>query len=446
MSSTSEQSSDVDEPATNRPRFFCPRGCAIRLYSRTTYYRHIRQGCQVEQATYQWQHLQQGIPADAGIPQEQTCAHDAELPPQSPSPGISCHSHPQQSQSPYHEHNSQPEFTQSASPDIEPTDGAIAPSVGPMSEKELGSEDDCEEEKELSEYDELYMPVSQQVFDSESEEDHPQSALYAQGGEEGQGDGEHVDSEEGGSGEEGDMEEQGRRAYGTSDGCKRRTAQWYIDRKGQPLFPGCKLTLFQTCFALLHAKLDHRLTDQYVEEHCQYQSTVVLPDGNLHPPTLHLLKKICGVEDLKKCEKHVCVNDCVRFKDLPQSQWDKDEKCPVCKELRFMPGKTHGKLLIPKKVFYELPPEDAMRRNFGDPEFCQRRGTHRHDQALDFYKSAEARRLDLATGGALSNKDNSAWEIGYDHMQPFTFTQYSVGLIGMRCDMRTFVQYLPALA
>lgn len=225
------------------------------------------------------------------------------------------------------------------------------------------------------------------------------------------------------------------RVYGSSACSTRRTAQWYVDRMDEPLYTGSIVTVAQHSYALLRAKLDNHLTDKYVDELCKYNATVLLPSGNNHPPSLHLLKKVCAVEELVACEKHVCAKDCVRFDDLKPGEYaaHAEDKCPVCNTSRFVPGKRAGTLLVPRKVYYEVAVEAAIHGLFADTEWSSLRGRSRYEYNLDFYSSPEARRLDLITGGALANQDNSAYEIGFDYFQCFNFKQHSVGIVGMRC-------------
>lgn len=223
-----------------------------------------------------------------------------------------------------------------------------------------------------------------------------------------------------------------------SDMPNRKTAQWYIDRKDSMLYPGCDLTVEGQCYALLRAKMEHHLTDKYVDDLCKYTHHVLLPPGNLHPPSLYLLKKVCKVPETASFEKHVCVNDCCRFDDIPPEQYAEhvDDVCPECKEPRFElkagRGARNAPVYVSRKVFWELRVEDVVRGWFSDPEWCANRGRNRDMYLFDFYSSPEADRIDLLTDGALRDKDNSCVELGMDWFQCFEFKQHSVGLVGMR--------------
>lgn len=278
-------------------------------------------------------------------------------------------------------------------------------------------------------YDELFMPESAHGLfeeDASSEGSESEANSLNSAGEEAE---EMLQQDVVGS--------SARAAYGTSDACKRRTSQWYVDRGKDPLYEGSALTVEQQCYALLKSKLEHHLTDKYFDELCNFLASVLLPQPNKQPPSLYLVKKVCKVGDVHDYEKHVCENDCMRFDDIPLARYAEraDEKCtnPKCNMPRFKLSGAGGNLLVPRKVFWEIGVDEAIKSMFGDPEWNSLRGRNRGGAPLDFYNSPEAKRLNGATGGALLHPDNSAYELGMDFFQCFDFKQHSVGLLGMRC-------------
>jgi hypothetical protein len=224
-------------------------------------------------------------------------------------------------------------------------------------------------------------------------------------------------------------------AHGFGSGG-RWTAARYMAIRDEPLNGDCQVTVIQQCYALLKFKLDHHLTDKAMDELCQYLHTTMLRQPNLHPPSLHLLKKVCEVEPLQSYEKHVCVNDCFRFPDLPPTTYNNNasQTCPFCKTPRFIPKRrADGSLYhIPRKVFWEISVEESIKNLFGHQEWCKRRTVARDLDQLDFYQSEEAQRLNGLTGGELMNKRNSVYEAGCDWFQCFHFKTYSVGILGLR--------------
>jgi hypothetical protein len=72
---------------------------------------------------------------------------------------------------------------------------------------------------------------------------------------------------------------------------------------------------------------------------------------------------------------------------------------------------------------------------FMKPEFCKNRAPARSKYDCDFYRSKEAERLDAKVGGALKKKENSAWELGLDFYQPFSFNTLLACLPRGRCQL-----------
>jgi hypothetical protein len=93
-----------------------------------------------------------------------------------------------------------------------------------------------------------------------------------------------------------------------------------------------------------------------------------------------------------------------------------------------------GLVVKPRKVFWDLDLAKTMRDYFFKlPEFLEQRGTQRYKYDTDYYNSEEATRLDMATGGALSRSENSAWELAYDGFNCFQTGSYTLGGIFVRC-------------
>lgn len=79
-----------------------------------------------------------------------------------------------------------------------------------------------------------------------------------------------------------------------------------------------------------------------------------VPHGNKFPTSLHIMKGLIRCADADRYQHHVCVNDCMRFKDLERMKWaaHKDEQCTHCHEARFIAkvGANNRLLLRPRKV------------------------------------------------------------------------------------------------
>ena len=70
---------------------------------------------------------------------------------------------------------------------------------------------------------------------------------------------------------------------------------------------------------------------------------------------------------------------------------------------------------------------------FGDTVWRQLRGTGRQDRTNQYYQSADARRLNDAVGGALSEESTLAYDLGFDFGQMFQFKTHSCGIVTVRC-------------
>lgn len=428
ISDASSEQDEFEQPATKR-RLECPR-CNMILFSQTSLKRHKKVGCEAHRADKRLAHSTLGS-AHQGRAEDQRAfteqlGHGAGVQPQSPPsvppsptplPPNSSHGliPPSSLQDPL----PSPTYSSGLPPQPPPqSDDLPQQPSSPTTSSEPGGSDE-----EASDVDSMFPQEGVDAWNEEQSLDSSNSS-----------DGESDDSEWDRQGLEEGMAEDTTSSYGTAAGSSRRTAQWYIDRKDQPLYPGCRVTVEQQVYALLSAKGDHHLTDKFMDNHCKFLANVLLPTGNLQPTSLHLLKKIANVATVQSCEKHVCENDCVRFKDLRPGQYAEhaEEQCPVCNTSRFVPGTGGSSALVPRKVFWEIPLEQVLNGFFGDPEWSGKRGQGRTNYALDFYSSEEADRLNEATGGAVFNPNNSVYEVGIDWFQCFDFKQHSVGIAGIR--------------
>ncbi len=84
---------------------------------------------------------------------------------------------------------------------------------------------------------------------------------------------------------------------------------------------------------------------------CVLSQVRFLPQGNLLPPSLYLMKKVIGVREPVDYEHHVCRNDCMVFTDLARDQWPQHaaDKCDKCGAQRFEAVGPKG-VLRPVKV------------------------------------------------------------------------------------------------
>ena len=114
------------------------------------------------------------------------------------------------------------------------------------------------------------------------------------------------------------------------------TAAYYKERLNQQIYENAKLTVIQAVFLFFLLKQQMRISDTAFNMICRTIHAVLLPAGNLFPPSLYLMKQISGVEDLDTYEFHVCP-DCELhiYPQAVRKDWKhhKDEHCPVCSSI-----------------------------------------------------------------------------------------------------------------
>ncbi len=117
----------------------------------------------------------------------------------------------------------------------------------------------------------------------------------------------------------------------TSDGV-RQDANFYRHKWECPLYDNAALTVGEAIYAYLKKKVDDCEQDKASDRHYRLLRESVLPQGNLFPPSLYLLRKVAGVESLHDHEYHVCEKDHYRWPKISRGEWPlhRDDVCPVC--------------------------------------------------------------------------------------------------------------------
>eukprot|EP00884_Botryococcus_braunii_P019504 jgi/Botrbrau1/6237/Bobra.0109s0032.1 len=186
---------------------------------------------------------------------------------------------------------------------------------------------------------------------------------------------------------------------------------------------------------MLELKYKHGETDACLEDICRLMHHCKLPRPNIHPPSLHLCMRVAECRDFKATMKHVCGGGCTAFSTLAPSDYANhlQDTCIECGGLRIVQEKLGVKTnLRPARVVYDLGVGNAIQQLFHDEEFCKMRGSGRDTQG-DYYQSPEASRLHAAAMADIKDKDTSVYELGMDYFQPFQNSNYSVGLVIIRC-------------
>ncbi len=70
----------------------------------------------------------------------------------------------------------------------------------------------------------------------------------------------------------------------------------------------------------------------------------ILPEGNLCPPSLYIMRKVLGILDAADFQYHVCVKDCHSWDHTPKASWKAHagDQCPECGAQRFKEKRGGG--------------------------------------------------------------------------------------------------------
>lgn len=177
----------------------------------------------------------------------------------------------------------------------------------------------------------------------------------------------------------------------------------------------------------------------------------MLPEGpditvtSYLPKSLYMFRRLVGTLSLDDYEYHVCPCDRHLYPKISRKEWSHhyQDVCLKCasemKQQKRFKTDTGGNL-SPAKRFYYFGLESQIRRLFQCPEFVEKRGTSRtFDDPSTYWGSEEAKRCDAVLGGKLftnpDSKDNSPYSLCIDWVQLFNWSNYSIGVIGLRCGL-----------
>jgi hypothetical protein len=215
-----------------------------------------------------------------------------------------------------------------------------------------------------------------------------------------------------------------------------QTAKGLAENRDSPIFEGARITVLQAAFLMLSLKREGHIRDNVFDMMCRVIHEVLLPDGNLFPRSLYLMRRVIGCRTTEEVSVHVCVNDCCVFgrvsdlDKLPVAERDRlrDSTCEHCGERKF--NARVGKLQ-PRKTFQYFGVKNAIRRLFANPDFVKLRGTSREDNG--YYQSQECARLHEAAGVDKDDPSASVYDVGLDWGQVYDKSVHSMGIVVLRC-------------
>jgi hypothetical protein len=127
-----------------------------------------------------------------------------------------------------------------------------------------------------------------------------------------------------------------------------------------PLYEGCRPedTRLKVTLMALEMKVKHKMTDTSFNDNMSFWHER-LPKGNTCPTSIEEAKKIVCPLDLPHVKYHVCLNDCIIYRNEHAAC----TICPVCGVSRYKKGKK-----APRKVVWYFPITPRLQRYFADPK------------------------------------------------------------------------------
>ena len=175
--------------------------------------------------------------------------------------------------------------------------------------------------------------------------------------------------------------------------CTRKTAKFYIDRRHDLLHPAGNQTVLGSTYMWCDWKDKNNVHDMAFDEICRAQAELMLPDGNLFPPSFYMMKQVLGYVAADQFEGHICDNCAHVHPKLDKEKWAADHTCNTCGAKRFKMGRN--KRLTPVKRYWDFGIESILRTWFATPSTSEVLGKERDfDDAATFLGSPYGKMLD----------------------------------------------------
>lgn len=210
---------------------------------------------------------------------------------------------------------------------------------------------------------------------------------------------------------------------------KRGTGAWLRSCRAQPIHPGSPVTVLQAAYWLGTMKNENRVTDEVIDRLCGMIHKLLLPPGNLFPPSYHMVKAVLEVESSTACAKHICDKCWSVFPHLEHADYSacSDAECtrPGCCNKRFTVSDSG--VVVPKRTMYQFDVRDTV-LDLLDPvwadldPYLRQREADFGDSAT-FWGSPAGQSIDKATGYKFSQPGPNEVAIpfglgNFQHMTP----------------------------
>ena len=116
------------------------------------------------------------------------------------------------------------------------------------------------------------------------------------------------------------------------------TLPFYMEHLHDPIHPGASVTLLQHCYVRMLEKMRAKTNDNNFDRDCRILKTGAGEgEGNFHPPSLGMVRKILGTREAHQCERHVCLSDqhVYAFAEPGAYREHRYDECPKCATPRF---------------------------------------------------------------------------------------------------------------
>jgi hypothetical protein len=219
--------------------------------------------------------------------------------------------------------------------------------------------------------------------------------------------------------------------------------QQYRCKLQHPLYEGpeghCRVKLIDAIFFLLKMKHVNRLGHKVLDCFIHSLHSFLLPSNNILPPSLHLCKRVLGVDKWHKFERHVCDNEGCSgylYDHLDRAQWKESDTCPLCNQTRFVRVGSSDQLK-PRYWFIHLGLESALDDFFEDTWWVEQLGQQRDESVQgSFWASEEWRRIKGWVRDHMHEdfkpKLFSLYDLLLDWLEPYNSCQHSTGLMSIR--------------
>lgn len=112
----------------------------------------------------------------------------------------------------------------------------------------------------------------------------------------------------------------------------RKLLRDYADNMEEPIFVGSEISIGQAAYSMADLKFRNKMSNGAVNEVCRMMSDVLLPEPNMFPSSIHLVRGILQCAEAAIYEHHLCPKCNNVFPDLQKTAWKAEalQECVTC--------------------------------------------------------------------------------------------------------------------